>query len=596
MFRHLFPLMLLCSFALTVSAQSVSNPAKAEVAVGGVDILIQPGDQLEKLAKRYLVPGQYMANSLEVAAFNKLAPPYRLKPGTKLRLPVHLLATEAATAKWVSLVGDVKVGKEGQALSPATLGGTVTEGDLIAVGAGGHAALLLADASLIQLSAGTQLVIAEHRYMSQLKGTSISQAFAGLMRLLQGSVEARVNKASDRAAPLRIQTPTSVVGVRGTEFRVGTSGANHGLTRSEVIEGNVLAQLDPARAANLTGGFGVVLDAASSSVPAPVKLLGAPDLSNWPTQHQQLQMEYPALPTTQIVPNSENRAVSGYRIQVAPTLERRSTMKGSEAFSSILFERVFKAGEPIRIAGLPDGHYLVRARAIDPQGLEGFATTVYSVLRARPEALLVQTPATIKAIESASVELKWASTADTDTYIVEVVDEGGGVTLHNTPKSTLMLSQLKPGIYRWRVAAQSLVTQSRAAVFSELQIGTRERGQWTAPAQVVVTAQPASASAEPSADDKQALTVRWPDQKAARYDVQIASHKDFSDSQVLLTQSFDKPLAVLRQLQPGEYFLRYRAIEADGFVGGWSSASKVEVPIDWKKLLLFLGGIILLWP
>ncbi len=60
------------------------------------------------------------------------------------------------------------------------------------------------------------------------------------MRLSQGAVETLASKLGLRAIPLQIQTPTTVIGVRGTRFRIAqeTATAN---ARAEVMEGVVRA-------------------------------------------------------------------------------------------------------------------------------------------------------------------------------------------------------------------------------------------------------------------------------------------------------------------------------------------------------------------
>jgi hypothetical protein len=583
-------------FSLTLLALTAGT-SNAQPVPQSVPITIASGDQLGKLAQRYLVPSASSSNWREIAAVNKLAPPYTLRPGQKLLLPLQLLSTESVSAKITAIAGDVQLKKEGQAPIQLAIGSLIAEGEIVTVGANGSAMLLLADGSQVQLLAGSQLVLVEHRYYTSLKGGSASQAFAGLLRLLQGSVEARAAKVNDRATPLRIQTPTSVVGVRGTEFRVGTVGADNNITRTEVVEGAVMAQLDPKRSAGVSAGFGVRLDPASTEIPVPAKLLAAPDLSAWSKRHEKIFLEFPPLPTVQTSTTGESKPVANYRVQVAPTSERAKTESASDGFSAIIVDKVFKSGDAVRVAGLPDGHYLLRVRGIDSQGLEGFATTTSLMLRARPEPPLIQTPDTMKVVQNQVARLKWAGAKDTDTYAVEVINQQNGVvTVYETPNVSLELFHLAQGSYRWRVATQSLVTQSRVDTFSQLQLGARERGQWSEAATIVVIALPESPSAQAGTDDKQTLVLRWPDQKAARYEVQLARANDFESGRTEVTTTVvTTPSITFKNLDAGLYFVRYRAIEQDGFVNGWSPASQLNVPLDWKKILMFLGGVLMLW-
>jgi hypothetical protein len=161
----------------------------------------------------------------------------------------------------------------------------------------------------------------------------------------------------------------------------------------------------------------------------------------------------------------------------------------------------------------------------------------------------------------------------------------------------LSLGNLAKGTYRWRVATQSLVVQSRVDTFSDLKLNTRERGQWSDAETFIVVALPESPSTQPSTEDKKAIVLRWLDQKAARYDIQLSRTDRFDGAQSeVVTHFSDKPSMTLKNLGYGEHFLRYRAIERDGFVGGWSRTTKMDVPVDWTKLLMYLGGAIVLWP
>jgi hypothetical protein len=591
------------SFILTCTIFSVSwlaltcGTSNAQALPQTVPITVTSGDQFGKLAQRYLVPGTSRAHWQEISTLNKLAPPYTLRPGQKLILPLKLLPTKSVPAKITAMTGDVQLKREGQAPILAAVGSSIAEGELLTVSANGSAMLLLADGSQVQLLAGSQLILVEHRYYTSLKGESISQAFAGLLRLLQGSVEARAAKANDRAMPLRIQTPTSVVGVRGTEFRVGTVGVENIMTRTEVVEGAVMAQLDPKRSAGVSAGFGVLLDPAVAEIPVPAKLLAAPDLSAWPKLHDKILLELPPLSKIQTSSTGEAKLVANYRVQVASTPERAKPEPTAEDFSAIILDKVFKSGEAVRLPGLADGHYLVRVRGIDLQGLEGFTTTTKVTLRARPEPPLIQTPQLSKTVQNERVQLHWTTANTSDTYAVEVVDEQGVVAVHESSKPPLSLDKLAKGTYRWRVATQSLVVQNRVDTFSDLKLNTRERGQWSDAETFIVVALPESPSTQPSTEDKKAIVLRWLDQKAARYDIQLSRTDRFDGAQSeVVTHFSDKPSMTLKNLGYGEHFLRYRAIERDGFVGGWSRTTKMDVPVDWTKLLMYLGGAIVLWP
>src|SRR5260221_531269 len=108
-----------------------------------------------------------------------------------------------------------------------------------------------------------------------------SHWFAGTLRVLRGSVEVFATKVL-RAKPLEVVTPTAVVGVRGTQYRVGfDTDANH-RTHAEVLEGVVRFDAGNGGAcADFRPRLSAAADASvRTSVTAP--LLRPPDLSARP--------------------------------------------------------------------------------------------------------------------------------------------------------------------------------------------------------------------------------------------------------------------------------------------------------------------------
>jgi hypothetical protein len=553
-----------------------------------VSIAVVQGEQLGQLVQRYVVPGTARQHFDEIATLNQLVPPYILRPGSLIQIPLRLLAVEAVPAQISVVSGDVKLKKNGQNTSPAKVGDTLSEGDIVVVGSNGSAILLLADASQVQLLANSELQLVEHRYFVRLKGKSPSQAFAGLLRLLQGSIEARATKAHDRAVPLRIQTPTSVVGVRGTEFRVSTQASVQATTRTEILEGAVRAQLDPIRFAGVAGGFGVALDPSVLTVPVPVRLLDAPDLSAWTDRHDRATLEFAALPTALTAASSELKPVTGYRVQAAAN-EQGHTNVTPTSLSTIVFDKVFPSGTPIHIQNVPDGSYFVRVRGIDKQGLEGFSTTISTSLRTRAAPPMLIVPASRKSAQHDAIPLQWAASAAsaTSTYVVQVVNAQGVATLHETTAPNLTLRDLPSGTYRWRVAVQSFIPRTNV----------KENGIWSDYAAFDIVSVPPQPSADISQTPTPTLSWRWQAQPAARYEVQQSKTSRFEDhAQETTRYVVDQARLVVSNVAVGQHFFRYRVIESDGFVGSWSAVVKAEVTPDWKMLLIYLGGGVSVWP
>ena len=286
---------------------------------------------------------------VELARFNGLKSPYKLVPGKILNIPLRMISSTPSTAKVISASGDVQV--QG---APATTGATVGEGGKFQTGANSSAVLELADGSRVTVLPNTLAELVTSRgYATRNAAVSASSTwFSGLIRLVQGGLDTAATQGARRATPLQIQTPTSLVGVRGTQFRVAYEDPASDSARTEVVEGKVRAD-NPAQqsGADLPKGTGAVVKPTEKDVKV-VKLLPAPDLaaSSSVVIRQQGGWPMPVLSGS-----------SGYRVQVA----------SDEKFEKIVRDlKVTTASADL--ATLPNGNWFARVRGIDGQGLEGF--------------------------------------------------------------------------------------------------------------------------------------------------------------------------------------------------------------------------------
>ncbi|HYC53682.1 MAG TPA: FecR family protein [Candidatus Binatia bacterium] len=114
----------------------------------------------------------------------------------------------------VSMEGTVEIGRD-NVFTAATVGSPVRVGDTIRTGNPGRARILFQDDSVLNVGDGSVLSIDESVFNPD-EGT-----ISSMIRLFQGKVRALVSEYyGDSAASYRIATPTSVSGVRGTEFIV----------------------------------------------------------------------------------------------------------------------------------------------------------------------------------------------------------------------------------------------------------------------------------------------------------------------------------------------------------------------------------------
>jgi hypothetical protein len=131
-----------------------------------------------------------------------------------------LLCGLAATA-WASDVGQIKVmtgdvhlERDGQRL-PITVGTQVRQSDTLITGADGTVGVTFIDNSL--LSAGPNSVLAIDRYVFD-STTHAGQFDASLKKGTLTVISGKIVKQSPGA--MRVRTPASIMGVRGTEFAV----------------------------------------------------------------------------------------------------------------------------------------------------------------------------------------------------------------------------------------------------------------------------------------------------------------------------------------------------------------------------------------
>jgi len=334
--------------------------------------------------------------------------------GSKLRIPEGWLRVEPRFARVLAVQGDVTV--DGR---PLAAGETLPGGARLRTGAEAFVTLLMPDDSRLTVQPGS---------LARLDKVQGFRGFDGQdtrVFLERGRLETVVTAQRGPAARYQVRTPTAVVGVRGTAFRVGSDMAA-GSAQAEVTGGEVrMNSLGVGPATALPAGFGVVAR-AGAPIPAPRPLLTAPRLDGVPAVLERVAMQLPFA------------AVEGavcYRAQLAR----------DEAFNELVADGVFDAS-PARFAGLPDGDYRLRVRAIDDAGLEGFDASRAVALRARPEPPL-------SAVSSAA-RLSWQRVPEAAGYRVQVSRDTAFSDLAGEWDSTTPAvdTGLPPGAYFWRVA------------------------------------------------------------------------------------------------------------------------------------------------
>lgn len=512
-----------------------------------VDWTVRPRDTLIGLSRStFTGPSAWR----EIARLNRLPDPNRILPGQVLRVPVRLLRTTPLAARVTSTVGDVRIAE-----AAAQAGSTLQEGQQLRTAPNASAVVELADGSRVRVPPASVAELLAHRVHGDQADAALAVTngrFSGALRLVRGSVELFAAKLR-RATPLEVRTPTAVVGVRGTQYRVGFDAEQH-ITRAEVLDGEVRVEpADRSAAAELRGGFGAALG-ADAGTPAARPLLAAPDLAAMPALFERPLVRF-ALP-------AERETV---RVQVA----------ADEAFDRIVDDQEVPAGTDVRIANLADARWHLRARRLDAQGIGGYDAVRPFVLKARPEPPATNAPRSGAKQPVGAVEFAWSPNLEAasvrlqvarDAAFADIVAQQEGLT-GSSGRATLDAA----GSYFWRVAS------TRA---------DGDRGPFGDPQRFELRPNPEPPTGGVAPDGK-SLTLAWSGRAEDTQHVELARDPQFRE--IVVQADLDRPEWTLpRPSRGGTYYFRYRSIEPDGYVGPYSATLVIEVPHDWRWLLLLV--------
>ena len=310
-----------------------------------LDYIVQPNDELIRMAEQSF---QSPDDWISVAKLNRLKNPNTIRPGQVLTIPLRMLKARALDGVLLSVSGDVRLAGQ-----PALAGSMVPEGARLQTGSSSSAQLRLADGSHITLMPHTDTTLVSHQGLG-LRGLDDqvrANWFKGLVRLNQGALDVHAAKLLHRSSPLQFETPTSLVGVRGTDFRVAFDGLSSQNARSEVLTGQVWVDSSAHKiGAKLTEGTGTVLNPMLLRIKVS-PLLPAPTLTGSVVVYKpQALWQMPTLPGAERL-----------KVQVS----------GYKDFSTIVREYTVIQPAQVNFSDLPNGVWHVRVRGIDADTLEG---------------------------------------------------------------------------------------------------------------------------------------------------------------------------------------------------------------------------------
>jgi hypothetical protein len=505
---------------------------------------VKEGDNLWDLTVDYLKNISYVK---KVQKLNNIQDPWKMSPGTEIRIPAKWLRSFPMLVRVENIRGQAELIDE-QAGDSAKLvsGALVIVGDTIRTGKNSSIVLVFIDGTRLSLEENSELKV---QYLGGYEYTGLTDS---RLYLKQGRLETQVTPRKDTANHFIISTPVSVTSVRGTNYRV-SSEPQDAASKTEVLEGGVLVSSSD-KSLLIPHGFGTIATADRQPV-LPVKLLDPPSIHDVTRLFKRVpvQLKLPEIPKDQ-----------GYRVQIAKTPQ----------FDDMLFNKPFSSAM-VRTVDLPDGKYQMRVRGIDEQGLEGKNSEFQFELNARPEPPFLGEPKAGAGVLEETPTFKWSQNkaakgyhlqiAKTEDFSEILVDVNSG-----TDASITLEKPLEIGKYYWRMATQDA---DGDGPFSDPQLLRR-----ILPAPTI--------EAPEMTDDALVLRFRkgLPGQK---YQVQMAEDEAFT--QLVIDEQLDEPTLELPLPESGEYFIRIRTIDSDGFIGPFSAPQIIEVPgFDWYLFLALL--------
>ena len=531
----------LAALCLLAAASPAPAAAPDDATLPEWRYTLRPGDTLIGLAQRYLArPSDWH----RVQRLNSIADPYRLVPGSSLRIPLAWLKQTPAPAVVVAVSGRATATPPGETARAVRVGESLYAGTQVISASDSSITLRFADGSVLILRSNAQLALDT---VSVYAGGGMADT---RLRLQQGRAEVGANPRRAPGSRLQIITPSAVAAVRGTRFRIGAEAR---VTREETLGGAVT--LDAAsRSVTVDAGWGTWVEQGRPPQP-PVALLPAPDVSGLPARLDVLPLTFTLPPLPGAV-----RWIG----QIAPDAR----------FEQVLLEKESDA-PPLYFADLPDGDYVLRVRVADAQGLQGYDAVHAFTVDARPFPPLPTGPG--MRVRQTMPVLKWSAVVDSDAYRLQLARTADFAAPLVDVRSTAIQWQpqqpLDPGAYYWRVAS----------------VAGDDVGPFSTPQRFVFDPLPGAPvinDVAPVFADG-ALTIALPPPPPGlRYELQVSS--DAERTRILWQGESHDGAMRAAPVAAGSVYLAARLVEVDGTAGPFVVRRLDAPPPARWPLLLFL--------
>ncbi len=388
---------------------AAAAPLSASADDGSVRYTVRKGDTLFRLADRYLTSRQLYR---VVQKQNRIANPLAIPVGKVIVIPRNLLKFKLASAKLISVRGQVSAGN-----SPAAVGQVLQEGVEVTTGPSSFTTMLLDDGSRMSLPSNSNIRI--RRLRSYALGGSLDYDFD----IARGGVRSTVTKHKSSDDRYLVRTPRAVSAVRGTDFQSRFDPTSNN-DFAEVIEGELSVDVGSAALRSLPAGNGLAVKAGGAIVTEA--LLAPPELSE----------------------PGKTQAEKVVRFRAAQPSPTRFIIAADSGFIEQVADIIAEDGQA-SFADIPNGNFFIRARAISKNGVQGMPATFAFKRR------LNGVSATAGQSDEGYV-FRWAGDGEgtqrfhfqlfrNATDSVAMVDEAG------LASDRISISDLPKGDYFWRV-------------------------------------------------------------------------------------------------------------------------------------------------
>jgi hypothetical protein len=298
----------------------------------------RPGDTIWDIAKKYTTS---VNNWDEIQHINliRIGADRKIRPGTRIVIPVSMLKMQPTPALVLALNGDVSVIRANGDKQTLTTETKLYSGDRIVTTSQQSVRLQFADLSELQILPGSEVVLDK---LSHYKQTGMVDT---RIRLNSGAINTQVEKQRPDSH-YQITTPSAITAVRGTSFRLSTDEQQ--VSRTEVT-GGVVAVSAGESEKSVNDGFGIVAE-KDKPLPEPVKLLAAPVIT----------IDQPADKTKASVTWKTLDGAKQYRYQIAK----------DEKFNQVIIDTMTSTNT-VELDTLSPGNYYLRIRGIDQYRLGG---------------------------------------------------------------------------------------------------------------------------------------------------------------------------------------------------------------------------------